>query len=160
MCSVLFVDDEELLLDVTKFFLERFGNMEMQTASSSKETLQILMNTSFDALVIDYHLPEINGIELLKIIRTKCDTTPVIMFTDVGRENAVIVALNNGTNFSLKKCEIPSLEFRELVHMIDRSVERRFVGTSLGVAQKIIANMISFFPDTAFAINHEGVRIA
>ncbi len=118
------------------------------------------MNTSFDALVIDYYLPEINGIELLKIIRTKGDTTPVIMFTGVGRENAAIEALNNGADFFLKKGEIPSSEFRELVHMIDRAVERRFVGRSLGVAQKIIADMISFFPDAAFAINREGVIIA
>ncbi len=160
MRSVLFVDDEELLLDVTKTFLERFGNMKVQTASSSKEALQILMNTSFDALVIDYYLPEINGIELSKIIRTKGDTTPVIMFTGVGRENAAIEALNNGADFFLKKGEIPSSEFRELVHMIDRAVERRFVGRSLGVAQKIIADMISFFPDAAFAINREGVIIA
>ena len=112
--------------------------MKVQTASSSKEALQILMNTSFDALVFDYYLPEINGIELLKIIRTKGDTTPVIMFKGVGRENAAIEALNNGADFFLKKGEIPSSEFRELVHMIDRAVERRFVWRSLGVAQKII----------------------
>ena len=160
MRSVLFVDDEELLLDATKSFLERFGNMKVQTAASSKEALQILMNSSFGALVIDYYLPEINGIELLKIIRTKGDTTPIIIFTGVGRENAAIEALNNGADFFLKKGEIPSSEFRALVHMIDRAVERRFVGRSLGVAQKIIADTINFFPDAAYAINREGVIIA
>ena len=89
MRSVLFIDDEELLLDATKSFLERFGDMKVQTATSAKEALGILVNNTFDALVIDYYLPEINGIELLKILRTKGDTTPVIMFTD-GRCVAII----------------------------------------------------------------------
>jgi len=160
MRSVLFVDDEELLLDATKSFLERFGNMKVQTATSAKEALHILMNNSFDALVFDYYLPEINGIELLKILRTKGDTTPVIIFTGVGRENAAIEALNNGADFFLKKGESPSSEFRELVHMIDRAVERRVVGRSPGVLQKILSDTIGFFPDAAYAIDRDGVVIA
>jgi len=160
MRSVLLVDDEELLLDATRSFLERFGNMKVQTASSAKEALGILMTGTFDALVIDYYLPEINGIELLKILRTKGDTTPVIMFTGVGGENTAIEALNNGADFFLKKGDSPSSEFRELVHMINRAVDRRFMGRSLGVAQKILSDTICFFPDAAYAIDREGVVIA
>jgi len=160
MRSVLFVDDEELLLDVTKLFLERFGNMTVQTAASAKEALRILVNSTFDALVIDYYMPEINGIELLKILRTKGDTTPVIIFTGVGRENAAIEALNNGADFFLKKGESPSSEFRELVHMINQAVDRRLVGRSLGVVQKILSDTIGFFPDATYAIDREGIVIA
>jgi DNA-binding response OmpR family regulator len=160
MRSVLLVDDEELLLDVTKTFLERFGNMHVQTATSGKEALGMLVNNSFDALVIDYYLPEINGIELLKILRTKGDTTPIIMFTGVGRENAAIEALNNGADFFLKKGESPSSEFRELVHMINRAIDRRLVGRSLGIAQKILSDTIGFFPEAAYAIDRDGVVIA
>ncbi len=160
MRSVLVVDDEELLLDATKSFLERFGNMNVQTALSSKEALGILMNTTFDALIVDYYLPEINGIELLKILRSKGDTTPVIMFTGVGRENAAIEALNNGADFFLKKGESPTSEFRELVHMIDRAIDRRLVGRSLGIVEKILSDTINFFPDPAYAINRDGVVVA
>jgi len=160
MRSVLLVDDEELLLDATKSFLERFGNMKVQTTTSAKGALGLLMNSAFDAIVIDYYLPEINGIELLKILRTKGDTTPVIMFTGVGRENAAIEALNNGADFFLKKGESPASEFRELVHMINRAVDRRFMGRSLGVAQKILSDTIGFFPEASYAIDREGVVIA
>jgi DNA-binding response OmpR family regulator len=160
MRSVLLVDDEELLLDATKSFLERFGNMKVQTAVTGKEALGLLMSSSFDALVIDYSLPEINGIELLKILRTKGDTTPVIIFTGVGRENAAIEALNNGADFFLKKGESPSSEFRELVHMVNRAIDRRVMGRSLGIAQKILSDTIGFFPDAAYAVDCEGVVIA
>jgi len=160
MHSVLVVDDEKLLLDATRSFLERFGNMKVQTAESTKEALAILSTNTFDALVFDYYLPEINGIQLLKILRAKGDTTPVIIFTGVGRENAAIEALNNGADFFLKKGESPSSEFRELVHMINRAVERRFVGRSLGISEKIVSETIDFFPEAAFAIDREGKVLA
>ncbi|MDO9326667.1 MAG: tetratricopeptide repeat protein [Methanoregula sp.] len=160
MRLVLFIDDEELLLDATKSFLERFGNMKVQTATSAKEALQVLMNNTFDALVIDYYLPEINGIELLKILRAKGDTTPIIIFTGVGRENAAIEALNGGADFFLKKGESPSSEFRELVRMINLAVDRHLLERPFGVAQKILADTISFFPDAAYVIDRDGIVIA
>jgi DNA-binding response OmpR family regulator/Flp pilus assembly protein TadD len=160
MRSVLLVDDEKILLDATRSFLERFGNMKVQTAISSKDALGILATETFDALVVDYYLPEITGIELLKIIRAKGDTTPVIIFTGVGRENAAIEALNNGADFFLKKGENPSSEFRELVHMINRAVERRQVGKSLGISEKVLSGTVSFFTEPAFAIDREGKVLA
>jgi DNA-binding response OmpR family regulator len=160
MHSVLVIDDEKLLLDATRLFLERVGNMQVRTASSSKEALGILASSTFDAIVVDYYLPEITGIELLKILRAKGDTTPVIMFTGVGRENAAIEALNNGADFFLKKGDSPSTEFRELVHMINRAVERRFVGRSVGISDKVLSDAINFFQEAAFAIDREGKVIA
>ncbi|MGA2917231.1 response regulator [Methanoregula sp.] len=160
MRSVLIVDDEKILLDATRSFLERFGGMKVQTAISTKEALSILASETFDALVVDYYLPEITGIELLKIIRAKGDTTPVIIFTGVGRENAAIEALNNGADFFLKKGDNPSSEFRELTHMINRAVERRHVGRSLGISEKVLSGTVSFFPEAAFAIDREGKVLA
>jgi PAS domain S-box-containing protein len=160
MQSVLVIDDDKLLLNATRSFLEKFGNMQVQTTSSSKEALGILASSTFDAIVVDCYLPEISGIELLKILRAKGDTTPVIMFTGMGRENAAIEALNNGADFFLKKGDSPSTEFRELVHMINRAVERRFVGRSLGISDKVLSDTINFFQDAAFALDREGKVIA
>lgn len=160
MQSVLIVDDEPLILDSAKSFLERFGGMEVSTAVSAKEALALLAEKTFDALVIDYSLPEISGTELLKILRAKGDTTPVILFTGVGREHAAIEALNNGADFFLKKGESPSSEYRELVHMINRASERRLVGRSLGTSEKLLEEIVNFFPDAAYAINREAKVIA
>lgn len=160
MHSVLVVDDEPLMLESAKTFLERFGNMEVRTAGSAKEALGILVNSTFDALVVDYSLPEISGIEMLKILRTKGDTTPVIIFTGVGREHAAIEALNNGADFFLKKGESQSSEFRELVHMIKQAAERRLVGRSLGTSRKLLEETIRFFSDAAYAIDRETTVVA
>jgi Flp pilus assembly protein TadD/PAS domain-containing protein len=96
----------------------------------------------------------------LKILRAKGDSTPVIIFTGVGRENAAIEALNNGADFFLKKGDSPSSEFRELVHMINRSIERRFMGRSMGISQKILTDTINLFQEAAFAIDREGKVLA
>ena len=158
--SVLVVDDEPLMLDSARSFLERFGNMQVSTAGSAKQALGILSEHTFDALVVDYSLPEITGLELLKILRTKGDTTPIIIFTGVGREHAAIEALNNGADFFLKKGESPSSELRQLVHMINQAADRRVVGRSLGSSQKILEETVNFFPDAAYAISRESKVIA
>ena len=160
MHSVLIIDDQQELLDVTRLFLERYGEMEVQTTTSAKDALSLMKDTPFDALVVDFDLPEISGIEFLKIIRAKGDTTPVIIFTGVGKENAAIEALNNGADFFLQKGEDPHAQFRNMVHMINHAVERRSVGRAMGTSQRLLAKTVSFFAEPAYAIDREGKVIA
>lgn len=160
MLSVLMVDDEEQILNVTRLFMERFGDMQVTTSMSTKECLTLLNTRNFDAIIVDYDIPEINGIEFLKILRAKGDTTPVIIFTGVGCEYAAIEALNNGANFFLKKGEDVQPQLREMVHMVRRAVEGKVVGRGLGTAGKILGDTVHFFREPAFAIDHEGRVIA
>ena len=160
MQSVLVVDDEPVMLNSARTFLERFGNMQVQCVQSAKEALGTLSHDRFDAIVIDYSLPDISGIELLKILRAKGDTTPIIIFTGVGREHAAIEALNNGADFFLKKGESPGSEFRELVHMINCAAERRLVGGGLGLSEKLLESAVEFFSEAAYAIDRNARVIA
>jgi DNA-binding response OmpR family regulator len=156
MLSVLVVDDQKPLLEVISQFLERFGNMNVKTALSAKEALNLLVNTTFDAMVIDYDLPEINGIEFLKMLRAKGDTTPFIIFTGVGREYAAIEALNNGADFFLKKGDDAQSQLLEMVHMIRKAVDRRNIGRGPGTSQKLLSDALNFFHQAAYAIDREG----
>jgi PAS domain S-box-containing protein len=156
MLSVLVVDDQKPLLEVIGLFLERFGNMNVKTALSAKEALNLLVNNSFDAMVVDYDLPEINGIEFLKMLRAKGDTTPFIIFTGVGREYAAIEALNNGADFFLKKGDDAQSQLLEMVHMIRKAVDRRNIGRGPGTSQKLLSDALNFFHQAAFVIDREG----
>jgi len=160
MLSVLLIDDEPALLETITIMAERSRDMAVETAQSAKEGLKILQGKTFDAIIVDYDMPEINGIEFLKILRSGGDTTPVILFTAVGRENAAIEALNNGANFFLKKGDNPRMQFRELVTMAKRAVEQNFLGRSLGTTQRIISDMINFSSDPSFAIDRNGKVVA
>jgi DNA-binding response OmpR family regulator len=160
MHSVLIIDDQQDLLDITRQFLERFGDMSVETARSAKEALARLKDRNFDALIVDLDLPDISGIEFLKIIRAKGDTTSVIIFTGVGGENAAIEALNNGADFFLKKGDDPHEQFRTMVHMINQAVERRSMGRAMGTSERLLTETISFFSEPAFALDREGKVIA
>jgi CheY-like chemotaxis protein len=156
MLSVLVIDDQKPMLDVIRLFLERFGNMNVKAVLTAKEALELLTTSTYDAMVVDYDLPEINGIEFLKMIRARGDTTPVIIFTGVGREYAAIQALNNGADFFLKKGEDAQSQLLEMVHMIRQAVDRRNLGRGLGTTQKILSDALNFFHQAAYVIDREG----
>ncbi len=67
--KVLIVDDELISLLSMKMFIESL-NCRVITASNGKEAIEILnQQPSFDLLLTDIHMPNINGIELTKMIR-------------------------------------------------------------------------------------------
>jgi len=156
MLSVLLIDDQNPLLEVIHPLLERIGHMKVKTALSAKEALALLTGTTFDAMIVDYDLPEINGIEFLKIIRAKGDTTPVIIFTGVGREYAAIEALNYGADFFLKKGDDVQAQLLEMVQMIHQAVDQRNMGKGPGTTQKILSDAFNFFHEAAYVIDREG----
>jgi len=158
--SVLLIDDEPALLEMIKIMSERSREIAVETAQSAKEGIKILQGKTFDAIIVDYDMPEITGIDFLKIIRSKGDSTPIIIFTAVGREHAAIEALNNGANFFLKKGEDPRMQFREMVTMVKRAVEQNSIGRSLGTNERIISEIINFSSDPSFAIDREGKVVA
>jgi len=161
LISVLLIDDEPALLEVLKPFIERSGEMSVHTTQSATDALKILPEKSFDAIIVDYDMPEINGIDFLKILRSKGDTTPVIIFTGVGNERMAIEAINYGADFFLKKDEDPQMVFHELCDMVKTAVESKYFGKKTGsTTRKIISDMVSFSLDPCFAIDREGKVIA
>lgn len=123
--SVLYVDDEPALLEIGKLFLERSGALTIETASSAREALNRLGERHCDAVVADYQMPEMDGIELLKEVRQHFEDIPFILFTGRGREEVVVEALNRGADGYIQKGGDPRSQFAELEHRVVRAVERR-----------------------------------
>jgi PAS domain S-box-containing protein len=122
---VLYVDDEPGLHDVVREFLEMGGEFSVDTTLSAPAALGILATTPYDAIVSDYHMPKMDGIEFLKRVRESDTTIPFILFTGKGREEVVIEAINNGATFYLQKGGDPEAQFAELGHKIRQSVRSR-----------------------------------
>ncbi|MFQ5980377.1 MAG: PAS domain S-box protein [Candidatus Heimdallarchaeota archaeon] len=121
MSRILLVDDDEHLLTVaTKFLLREEPISEVATVTSAKAALQVLTSEKFDAIIADYQMPKIDGLELLKRIRNDGNSIPFIMFTGRGREEVAIQALNLGADHYLKKEGEPKSLYAELAHIINR----------------------------------------
>ena len=159
MISVLYVDDERDLLEVTKLFLEMGGDIKVTTMLSAKEALEQDIG-SFDAVVSDYLMPGMDGIVFLKAVRQRYGDIPFILFTGRGREEVVIEAINNGADSYLQKGADPNAQFAELAHRIRQAVKRRHAEQSLQESEKRLADIINFLPDATFAIDKSGHVIA
>ena len=131
MISILYVDDEPGLLDVGKIFLERDGQFTVETVTSATLALEAMRTKKFDAIISDYQMPEVDGIEFLKRVRASGNTIPFIIFTGRGREEIVIQALNEGADFYLQKGGEPVSQFAELVHKVRKAVLQRRAETSV-----------------------------
>ena len=160
MISLLYVDDEQELLNLGKLFLERGGEFTITTTTSSTEGLLLLTTEPFDGVISDYQMPEMDGIELLKRVRGAGLTLPFILFTGKGREEIVIEAINNGADFYLQKGGDARPQFAELRHKILTALERRQAVDALRDSEQKLADIINFLPDATFAINTEGKVIA
>jgi CheY-like chemotaxis protein len=160
MISVLFVDDEPALLEITRLYLEKAGSISVETCRSALEALGILKNRQFDVIVSDYEMPLMDGIMFLKILRAEGNDTPFLIFTGKGREHVVIDALNNGADYYLQKGGDPKSQFTELSHMIEQAFQRRHVEQDLQASEKLLVEIINFLPDATFAIDTSGAVIS
>jgi len=122
---VLYVDDERELLEIARAFLERNGDFCVDLCDSPRHALDAALSGGYDAIVSDYQMLEMNGIEFLKAFRSEDGTTPFIIFTGRGREEVVIEALNSGADFYLQKGGDPRVQFAELAHKIRQAVSRQ-----------------------------------
>ncbi len=121
---VLMVDDEPELLEVSKGFLEEGGLIDVETSMSAKEVLRSKDIGRYDVIVSDFMMPEMDGIEFLRLLRMQGNDVPFILFTGRSREDVAIMALNAGADFYLRKgCDVKA-QYAELSNFIDHAVAR------------------------------------
>jgi PAS domain S-box-containing protein len=160
MISVLYVDDEPSLLEIGKHFLERNRQFSVDIITSAPAAFALMKTKSYDAIISDYQMPGMNGIEFLKRVRTSGKTIPFILFTGRGREEIIIQALNEGADFYLQKGGEPVSQFTELAHKIRQAVQQRRAEASIRDHERHEAEILNFLPDATFAIDKTGTVIA
>jgi PAS domain S-box-containing protein len=161
---VLYVDDEPALLSVGKHFLERKEAFKVDTCRSAAEALESLDTTEYDAIISDYQMPGMDGIEFLRVTRLKDRDIPFILFTGRGREEVVIEAINHGADFYLQKGGEPTAQFAELAHKTRQAVKRREAEDALRTREDLYrtiftttgAATIIIEEDTTIVLANEG----
>jgi PAS domain S-box-containing protein len=160
MYTLLYVDDEPTLLEIGKLFLEESGKFSVDIISSAPAALALMDTKTYDAIISDYQMPEMDGIEFLKRVRSSGNTIPFILFTGRGREEVVIQALNEGADFYLQKGGEPVSQFAELAHQVRQAVEHRRAEASIRDHERREQDIINFLPDATIAIDTKGRVIA
>lgn len=111
--KILVVDDEQEIVTLMRSRLEANG-YEVITANNGKEALEKAEKDKPDALLLDIMMPAIDGLSVLKEIRSKDRTIPVFIMTAFSNEEKVKIASQfNASGFFSKTLdfsrEIPSI---------------------------------------------------
>jgi DNA-binding response OmpR family regulator len=110
---ILLVEDEAGIVQFLQQGLEEEG-YEITTASDGEKGLELLLNESYDLVLLDWMLPNLSGLEVCKIFREKNKTTPIIFLTAKDTVQETIEGLQAGANDYIKK----PFSFDELVERI------------------------------------------
>ena len=155
MISVLLVNDNPSLLEITRIYLKKHKNISVDSALSATEAREKMNTGSYDVIVSDYDMQEINGIEFLKKPKSEGNLIPFILFTGKGQEQVASDAINNGADFYLIRAGDPKAEFLSLSHKIKRAVEQRRAEMELKNSEERLRLILDSLPSGVLIIDAE-----
>ena len=102
---ILFVDDEAPIRETLALFFRKKG-YQVTTATGAAEGLHLLESGAFDLAILDIDIAGEDGLELLQRAKSTRPTLPVVMFTGLGYDPALLQqALKLGANGFMAKTE-------------------------------------------------------
>jgi CheY-like chemotaxis protein len=117
---ILVVDDNADSLFLTTCVLESY-DVQVTTATSGAEALEIVKKLKFDMLIFDIAMPDMDGFSLLKQIRnnelTENRTIPAIALTALGSEEDLNMALKSGFQGYVNKPLDPNILVAEIIKL-------------------------------------------
>ncbi len=109
---VLLVDDEEEFLETLVKRLKK-RKLEVFSANSGKEALNILSGTSVDVVVLDVKMPDMDGIETLREIKKMAPSVEVLMLTGHANVEVAIQGMELGAfDYLMKPMDIDELLYK------------------------------------------------
>jgi two-component system response regulator MprA len=127
MSTVLVVDDDERLLKMLSRTLSYEG-FEVLTAKDGEEALNRVWEHKSDVIVLDWMMPKMDGVDVLRALRDRGDDTPVLMLTARDAVHYRVEGLERGADDYLVK----PFESIELVARIKALLRRAGVGEESG----------------------------
>jgi EAL domain-containing protein (putative c-di-GMP-specific phosphodiesterase class I) len=143
---VLLVDDDPRVLDIFARVLERAG-YQVQPAISGEAASVALGGASFDVVVTDIRMPDLDGIGLLKAIRARDAELPVVVITGSPALETAIAAVEHGAIQYLLKPPGPG----SLEAAVARAVERRRAAKGRGTDERKQADTKEGTDDQSFS---------
>ncbi|KXA89679.1 hypothetical protein AKJ57_05010 [candidate division MSBL1 archaeon SCGC-AAA259A05] len=155
--KVLFVNAEPDFLKQAKTSLpEEDERLSVETTTSAEDALELLDEGDFDGVVSGYKMPDMGGLELLRILREKDNDIPFIVFTGEGCEEVAREALNLGADRYLSKGGDPSSQYDVLADAIVQEVEQRRAEEELIRKGIFLESMLEYFPASLYVKDREG----
>ena len=153
--TILLVEDEIDLLDMLAETLQKTG-YEVFKAANGVEAIDQLKKRQFDLLISDIHMPEMDGIELLRVVGKEFNSVPVFLFMSQYAMLSVEEAYDMGAFATLEK----PFSRKFFVQLVDRYFEHRANPWSNRPPRYPVTSEISIrTPDLKSSLNSRVVNI-
>lgn len=119
---ILIVDDHEPIRKILKSLLKKIGFGDVQEAVDGIEALRMLKQSKFDVVLLDWNMPNMSGLDVLKEIR-KDETLKgvrVIMVTAETSKEKVLEAINLGVSEYVVKPFTPEVLKKKIESVINK----------------------------------------
>lgn len=131
-------DDKDLSAVMIKLLMK--NHLDCELADNGLDALDLIDNHSFDCVILDWMLPKVNGIEVLKETKMRYPKLPVIMLTAKSTIDDKLMGLNGGADdYVLKPFDI-----KELIARI-HAVVRRYTSNSESIEiYQMTLNLVNY----------------
>lgn len=96
--KVMLVDDSRTIRNIQKNVLAQLGHTDILEAGDGVEALAVLKQTRPDLMLVDWNMPNMDGMSLVKAVRETDKTLPIIMCTTEAEKTRVLEAIKAGVN--------------------------------------------------------------
>lgn len=118
--KILVVDDSKTMRSIVKNCLASLGYNDVEEACDGRDALSKATACSPSIVLLDWNMPNMNGLEFLQAFRAAGNKTPVIMVTTEAEKARVIEAIKAGASDYVVKPFTPDV----LAHHVMRTMER------------------------------------
>lgn len=134
---IMVVDDEQSICRNVEKILTR-NNYQVTCATSADEALKIMAGQDFELVISDLVMPKVNGLELLKSIKTQWPATKAVMMTAYASTDTAMKAIRLGALDYLPKPFTPD----ELRNLVDQALAGKLIEAKVSDAEKDAITLI------------------
>lgn len=113
MKKVIVIDDDKLFIDL---IIQLLPDISIDSAQSEKSAFMLLSHNRYDLIILDYMIPGTYGIDILKGLKAKDITTPVLMISSKAQAFDIDMAYMHG----VKEYLVKPIDRKELVKTVHK----------------------------------------
>jgi two-component system response regulator PilR (NtrC family) len=137
--KILVVDDEQSLRDVLSIMLKRAG-YAVTSAMDGEEAIELLHKEIFDLVITDLRMPKIDGMDVLKAVKSASPETVVLIITAFATADSAVEAMKQGAYDYLTK----PFQVDEVQLIIRNALEKRRLTSENILLKREMASQSSF----------------
>lgn len=118
---IMLIDDSKTMRNIQKSVLAQLGHTEIEEACDGQDAMSKIGAFNPDLVLVDWSMPNMDGLAFVKAFRQQNKTTPVIMVSTEAEKSRVIEAIKAGVSNYVVKPFTPDLLSQRINETLSKS---------------------------------------